>query len=1355
MRRFFFCILVLLTTTAFAQKNNFGLIKGTTAYPTWRVTGDYTSYNSLAIKINLGDDEYLQRAVSQSYSAPTTTLSCTLYVNDTQDLDNGDYYFNIYAFGADTVVLVAGYMKLTNNVFLAPVPINVPRYSIIAVDSSAEDPGVLISWNSYNTIEWISIDSLTSLLDIQPGGGTAGLDTSAVQGIVESYDYVETTETTNWDKDASDDVDADSIYTKTSHIVNVKEFGAVGDSTTDDATAIQNALTYLFNQGGGELYLPQGNYIVNSLLTIPRESTASGDNPYRSRPIKITGAGAFMSGRNVSFQPIGGTILIMNYSGNEGYKIFAGGNSLLEISGVTFYSPGADSNAFILTTNTVLQIHNCAFWGARSATSANQDAIILGGLYGGNPARTDSSGFQGYGTVIRENYFNLIRRAVYGRTFANNIVVRDNNIWNACGSNLANGAAIEFEGNLNEPVPNAISGSYIAGNLIESPSYGVGIKLKNAHQFTIIGNSMWDVSDPSFIGYYLDEGALYNYIVVGHHSDLITTYYEYETGQNTIINPHQNQYSIWGQNFQFNRIVRFINTNPLYWANPSDVTQSFHLVYNFTSQPQYVFYYQDTTTASNQMLLTLQRVTSANVTLTLGGSAETVLSTEATNNFRIQEESGSVLWLGRSNNWYRFGDNLITTSGYMQFGNASTPGSTVDGVRLFGSDDGGTTKLKVVDEAGKITVLSDALELSDIQLFIDTLYRSNDTIYFVQEDGSKLFFVDNNSGGDISAYWDSTEVKDYITVIMEGDTSIFTLNEIDSLLYILHTNDGAWLTGNQTITLSGDVSGTGTTAITVTVADDSHNHIISNVDGLQDTLNKFIEYADTVSKIATQYDLSQVTGGGLTQEQVENIVGDSSAVLRTLISSAIDSGYYLYKTEMFDGSGVAMTINPIDSGDVLLIIVTGIIPETWASTEVFLRYDASNIVATGALPPPTYSYTMSGYVVVDDTGDVGFGIYNADGEAYAENQFATIMTFKPGILASSGSGGSFDSTYVYQVADSLGDRISYLEGLIASLLEAVEGCCDLSDNTPPSPPENLLATAISSSEVEVTWTDPEDFDLDSVRVYRYATNDSSSASWIASVGAGVEYYLDDDKGAEQEFWYWAKAMDDSSNLSYFSNEDSTTTFPEGGGGGDFTDSLWYHWDEEDYTSSTWTDKIKSFVMNDVSDPAITDSGIVLDGNDGFNNNSAPAVPMPITVEMVVKIVTNSSGNETLLSWYKDPNVINIYLSNGTLFIRANDGTGVSAYYNAAKDSLADFAHLVITFDGDTIKTYTNGSLLSASGTSGANDMDNERLSFGCYEGGSDFLDANSILRLFRIYHLELTPAQINTRYNHSSVQDKL
>ena len=53
----------------------------------------------------------------------------------------------------------------------------------------------------------------------------------------------------------------------------------------------------------------------------------------------------------------------------------------------------------------------------------------------------------------------------------------------------------------------------------------------------------------------------------------------------------------------------------------------------------------------------------------------------------------------------------------------------------------------------------------------------------------------------------------------------------------LATGTETVVNSNETITLSGDVSGSGTTSINVTVADDSHNHIISNIDGLQSALD--------------------------------------------------------------------------------------------------------------------------------------------------------------------------------------------------------------------------------------------------------------------------------------------------------------------------------------------------------------------------------------------------------------------------------------------------------------------------------------------------------------------------------------
>ena len=77
-----------------------------------------------------------------------------------------------------------------------------------------------------------------------------------------------------------------------------------------------------------------------------------------------------------------------------------------------------------------------------------------------------------------------------------------------------------------------------------------------------------------------------------------------------------------------------------------------------------------------------------------------------------------------------------------------------------------------------------------------------------------------------------------------------------------------YLTGNQTITLSGDASGSGTTAITVTVADDSHNHIIANVDGLQTALDAKLESFTETNDLTAAVTWANVPDANITQSSV-------------------------------------------------------------------------------------------------------------------------------------------------------------------------------------------------------------------------------------------------------------------------------------------------------------------------------------------------------------------------------------------------------------------------------------------------------------------------------------------------------
>jgi hypothetical protein len=62
----------------------------------------------------------------------------------------------------------------------------------------------------------------------------------------------------------------------TTAIYNVKDYGAVGDGATDDATAINAADTAAFNAGGGTVFFPPGNYLVNSTITVAPNVTFQG-----------------------------------------------------------------------------------------------------------------------------------------------------------------------------------------------------------------------------------------------------------------------------------------------------------------------------------------------------------------------------------------------------------------------------------------------------------------------------------------------------------------------------------------------------------------------------------------------------------------------------------------------------------------------------------------------------------------------------------------------------------------------------------------------------------------------------------------------------------------------------------------------------------------------------------------------------------------------------------------------------------------------------------------------------------------------------------------------------------------------
>lgn len=115
-----------------------------------------------------------------------------------------------------------------------------------------------------------------------------------------------------------------------------------------------------------------------------------------------------------------------------------------------------------------------------------------------------------------------------------------------------------------------------------------------------------------------------------------------------------------------------------------------------------------------------------------------------------------------------------------------------------------------------------------------------------------------------------------ITAVVADDSHNHIISNVDGLQAALDSKQptGAYLTGNQTITLSGDVSGSGTTSISVTVADDSHNHIISNVDGLQTALDG----------------KAPLTGSGASGTWGINITGNAATATSASSASQLSTG---------------------------------------------------------------------------------------------------------------------------------------------------------------------------------------------------------------------------------------------------------------------------------------------------------------------------------------------------------------------------------------------------------------------------------------------------------------------------------
>lgn len=277
---------------------------------------------------------------------------------------------------------------------------------------------------------------------------------------------------------------------------------------TDQTATLQAELQALYNAGGGTLVLPSGEIRLDGQIVFPNDGGTTMPTGAQLQPsMTLRGEGGWHSGQVQSTSPdIGGTSLLCNYTDAtyNNAKFVTRGLGRLTIERLTMRSAAAaDSTPFLYTTNTTLHIRGCSFRGAAATQGACAiDAIVLGGTKkkaaGNDVGYGDAdSAFQGYGTVIEGCYFDKVRRVAYGRSYANHIVIRDNFVEKTCGTNITDGACIEFNGNLDVANGSVQPGDYCTGNQIinnylNGQGYYYQVKLTQATRCVVFGNGSPD-----------------------------------------------------------------------------------------------------------------------------------------------------------------------------------------------------------------------------------------------------------------------------------------------------------------------------------------------------------------------------------------------------------------------------------------------------------------------------------------------------------------------------------------------------------------------------------------------------------------------------------------------------------------------------------------------------------------------------------------------------------------------------------------------------------------------------------------------------------------------------------------------
>lgn len=204
----------------------------------------------------------------------------------------------------------------------------------------------------------------------------------------------------------------------------------------------------------------------------------------------------------------------------------------------------------------------------------------------------------------------------------------------------------------------------------------------------------------------------------------------------------------------------------------------------------------------------------------------------------------------------------------------------------------------------------------------------------------------------------------------------------------------------------------------------------------------------------------------------------------------------------------------------------------------YVGYAAAYVIYTGSTPPAaptdlaatTASFSQIDLTWTDNaTNETGFKIERCTGANCTD--FAQIATVGANVIAYSNTGLTASTSYNYRVRAYNGGGDSDYSNTASAVTQAAPAL--------PAAPDNLVATAVSKSQINLAWTDNAGNET-GFKIERCRGSTCTNFAQITTVGANVTAYSNSGLNANTSYRYRVRAYNAAGNSGY-SNIAAATT----------------------------------------------------------------------------------------------------------------------------------------------------------------------------------------------------------------------